>query len=204
MDVNMDEESHLLGRPGVSAAGSKGVKTNDTWRLGAAFMGGLLIAMALSHATSGGAVVASSRSGSETFQQYEQEELYARSHYANKYNTKDFHTKSSSSNKKSKYTKFQHLGFQIYTGGAPVEIPGEVGVKNPECFGLNTHGQAGEISEDDLALNITNTLWQCYLGHTNPAHDVQQRLSIMTDAVEKAHDVASKDEETLKIFIAPE
>ena len=104
----------------------------------------------------------------------------------------------------SKYTHFQALGFQIYTGGAPVELPGRPGIKNPECYGLNSYGQATELDPDDIARNISNTLWQCYLGHNNPVRDVNQRLQIMKDTVEKAERVADPDPNTLKILIAPE
>ena len=45
---------------------------------------------------------------------------------------------------------------------------------------------------------------QCYLGLENTTEDVMQRLSIMTDAVEKAYTLSNKDDGILKIFIAPE
>jgi hypothetical protein len=114
----------------------------------------------------------------------------------------------------SKYKKFQALGFQIYTGGAPAVLYQNKETKtgkpyhNPECYGLNSYGKADDFDDDDLEnTNFTLTemdLWECYLGHTNPKHDVKQRLRIMEDAVAKAEQVADKDEATLKIFIAPE
>jgi hypothetical protein len=45
---------------------------------------------------------------------------------------------------------------------------------------------------------------QCYLGLENTTEDVIQRLSIMTDAVEKAYTLSNKDDDLLKIFLAPE
>lgn len=45
---------------------------------------------------------------------------------------------------------------------------------------------------------------QCYLGLDNATEDVMQRLSIMTDAVEKAYTLSNKDDSILKIFLAPE
>lgn len=45
---------------------------------------------------------------------------------------------------------------------------------------------------------------QCYLGLEDAAEDVKRRLTIMTDAVNKAYDVSDKDDSVLKIFLAPE
>jgi hypothetical protein len=107
----------------------------------------------------------------------------------------------------TKYKKFQALGFQIYTGGAPAVIRDENGKNhhNPECNGLNSYGKADDFDEDDAGLNLTDiNLWECYLGYTNPKEDVQQRLQIMADAVTKAEEVSDKDPEVLKIFVAPE
>ena len=270
----VDEESHLLRRPSSSGRRRQGNEGHDdddgenntvhSFRANmvASFLGGLLVALVLSSSPSaslfggGGDVTVGER-----YEQKQEFVLYGQSHSSVQHDkssrtSSKSSDSSSSSSSKSKYSSFQHLGFQIYTGGAPVEIPGLNGVKvgfviviiiilragrfktwllslffplasltvlvhvisffsfslkpfllsikNPECFGLNTHGQAAELSEDDQAANITNTLWQCYLGHHNPVRDVRQRLQIMKDAVEKAHAVATTDEETLKIFIAPE
>jgi hypothetical protein len=89
------------------------------------------------------------------------------------------------------YTKVQTLSFQIYTGGAPAYIDDE---PNEECFNLNSYG----LPEDpEMGL-------QCYLGLDNTAEDVNRRLDIMRDAVNRAYDVSNPDDSTLKIFLAPE
>eukprot|EP00977_Amphora_coffeiformis_P006711 scaffold1475_cov167-Amphora_coffeaeformis.AAC.4 len=100
----------------------------------------------------------------------------------------------------SKYTKFQALNFQIYTGGAPVEITtqssqdgGDMNnMTNPECQGLKNIGSVEGVD-------------QCYLGHAhNTTQDVADRLAIMRDAVERAYLHASSDPSVLKVFVAPE
>ncbi|KAL7541359.1 hypothetical protein ACHAXR_011319 [Thalassiosira sp. AJA248-18] len=97
---------------------------------------------------------------------------------------------------KSPYTKVQTHSFQIYTGGAPAftidESTGEE-KRNHECKGLHSYGRP----EDSEAL-------QCYLGLEDTAKDVHRRLTIMSDAVDKAYDVSDKDVSTLKVFLAPE
>lgn len=45
---------------------------------------------------------------------------------------------------------------------------------------------------------------QCYLGLEDTAADIHRRLTIMADAVDRAYDVSNKDDNILKIFIAPE
>jgi len=108
------------------------------------------------------------------------------------------------------------MGFQIYTGGAPVIITNNSTdvsqfKHNPECIHSN-YGKADDFNEDDLLDHVSLTqinLWQCYLGDEDPKIDVQHRLQIMTDAVEKAHAATveaetDKEEHILKIFIAPE
>jgi len=92
-----------------------------------------------------------------------------------------------------KYTSFQALNFQLYTGGANVSIEDENGINitNPECSNLNFHG-------------ITHDVLQCYIGHENTTKDVEDRLAVMSDAVERAYEHASKDENVLKVFVAPE
>mmetsp|Transcript_943 Transcript_943/g.1878 ORF Transcript_943/g.1878 Transcript_943/m.1878 type:complete len:557 (-) Transcript_943:133-1803(-) len=100
------------------------------------------------------------------------------------------------STNKSPYSQVQTLSFQIYTGGAPAFIPDETTGKlkhNHECRGLNSYG----LPEDSDSL-------QCYLGLEDSAKDVQHRLGIMTDAVNRAYDVSNKDPSVLKIFLAPE
>mmetsp|Transcript_14918 Transcript_14918/g.24269 ORF Transcript_14918/g.24269 Transcript_14918/m.24269 type:complete len:516 (-) Transcript_14918:279-1826(-) len=97
---------------------------------------------------------------------------------------------------KSPYTKVQTLSFQIYTGGAPAfTVDKSTGKErtNHECKGLHSYGSP----ENSEAL-------QCYLGLEDTAEDVERRLNIMTDAVNKAYDVSDKDDSTLKIFLAPE
>lgn len=100
------------------------------------------------------------------------------------------------SNNNSPYTKVQTLSFQIYTGGAPAfvmdETTGEER-RNHECKGLHSYG----LPEDSDAL-------QCYLGLEDTNEDVERRLSIMQNAVDRAYDVSNKDDSILKIFIAPE
>lgn len=89
----------------------------------------------------------------------------------------------------SPYVKFQGLGFQIYTGGAPAFL--EDGEKNPECLRLFSYGDSdGEL--------------QCYVGQKDAKVDVQQRLRIMTTAVDRAYEFSDKNQTTLKIFLAPE
>jgi hypothetical protein len=102
-----------------------------------------------------------------------------------------------SSSAPSPYSKFQALGFQIFTGGAPgfIDVQDDKGnnitISNPECEKLLSYGHlGGEI--------------QCYVGHHNTKQDVEQRLAIMTAAVKRAYELSDKDPKTLKIFVAPE
>jgi hypothetical protein len=89
----------------------------------------------------------------------------------------------------SKYTHFQGLGYEIYTGGAPAFD--DDGVKNPECVGLGSYGKVGSYL-------------QCYVGLKNGQEDVARRLQVMRDAVEKAYEVSDPSNTTLKLFVAPE
>lgn len=93
-----------------------------------------------------------------------------------------------------KYKRFQALNFQVYTGGAPVFIEDENGVNitNPECTDLNFYG------------STTENVLSCYAGHENTTKDVENRLSIMFEAVERAYEFSAKDEDVLKVFVAPE
>jgi hypothetical protein len=87
------------------------------------------------------------------------------------------------------YTEFQGIGFQIYTGAAPAFLSDSQ--KNPECIGQYSYGDSdGEM--------------QCYLGQSDPTHDVQKRLQIMYKAVDMAHELSDKNDTTLKIFLVPE
>lgn len=87
------------------------------------------------------------------------------------------------------YSEFQGLGFQIYTGAAPAFLSDSQ--KNPECVGQDSYGDSdGEM--------------QCYVGQSDPTHDVQKRLQIMYKAVDMAHQLSDKKETTLKIFLVPE
>ena len=121
-------------------------------------------------------------------------------------------SKSSTSSEKtmtttptSKYSKFQALGFSIYTGGAPALLredqSGEELVANPECDGMQTFGY-----KNDFDANVSSPveLWECYLGLENKFLDVEKRLDVMRDAVEAAYEAASKESDTLKVFVAPE
>jgi hypothetical protein len=120
-------------------------------------------------------------------------------------------TKSSTSTKPSSspksYTQFQALGLSLYTGGAPLYLP-STGTRNPECDGRHA---LGHLDQDDDNHNAANTKevndrdhLYCYLGHANDTVDVQHRLHIMKEAVERAHEVADPDPSVLKVFIAPE
>lgn len=124
-------------------------------------------------------------------------------------------TSSSSSNNNSKhnnnnsnmspYTRVQTLSFQIYTGGAPALIPDETTDtssssskklrRNHECKGLHSYGKS-----EDSDLDSSSSL-QCYLGLEDTAADVEKRMGIMRDAVNKAYDASDKDESTLKVCI---
>ena len=97
---------------------------------------------------------------------------------------------SSTSPYKSRYTKVQGLGFQIYTGGAPAFLNNTE--KNPECIGRNSFG-----------LVVDGGL-QCYIGNDDPIQDVENRVEIMKDAVDRAYQLSDKNATTLKVFIAPE
>jgi hypothetical protein len=100
------------------------------------------------------------------------------------------------SSSSSSYKKFQGLSFQIYTGGAPAFIPDEGNttlIDNPECLDRNSYGHFGALEE-----------LQCYLGLDDEKEDVEQRLRVMTDAVERAYEASDKDPSILKIFVAPE
>ena len=91
----------------------------------------------------------------------------------------------------SPYTKFQGLGFEIYTGSAPAFLDTKKRKKNPECISQYSYGVAdGEL--------------QCYIGHQNPVNDLQRRLEIMSTAVDRAYELSDKDNTTLKVFVAPE
>jgi hypothetical protein len=204
--VPVDEESRLLGGGGATTTSTKtNRKKKERLQLLGSFVGGLVVATFAasfwSNSARGYPGVPIELDDAKTLQDSTTGPWMI-----------DFHHRKSKSNSHHKsiptpttpYKKFQTLGFQLYTGGAPVEIPGQYGVKNDECLGLNSYGQAAELDPDDIARNVTNTQWQCYLGHENPVDDVKHRLKVMTDAVEAAHKVASKDESVLKIFVAPE
>lgn len=110
----------------------------------------------------------------------------------------------------SKYKKFQPLGFQIFTGGAPAfinsnkkkreEVEGSSGnfttttnmVPNPECKHLNSYG------------HVDGGNVQCYMGLVDQEADVHRRLQVMEKAVQRAHELSDDSDDTLKIFIAPE
>jgi len=122
-----------------------------------------------------------------------------------------------SSSQEHQYKKFQAMGFQIYTGGAPALLmkqPSDTHhhhsdsdkpmmMPNPECDGLDSYGHFDDY--DITNATLPSSLWQCYLGHEDPYQDVQHRLKIMKAAVERAYEEAdNKNDDTLKIFIAPE
>jgi len=128
------------------------------------------------------------------------------------------------------YTKFQSLGFSIFTGPAPAinvaetlrrldegacdytpeNCPTDVWkltnrilvcpaclVFNPEC----------ECDPDTMTCKYSASPLingGCYLGDFDTERDIRGRISIMETAVQRAHEVSSKDSNTLKIFAAPE
>lgn len=198
----MDEESHLLGNGRGKENNEQRKATSDGLRLVASFVGGAAIAC-LAFAVMSNQNFTSSATPYNVEARFGPKDDYSHT-YTHTHTHEHLHPHQNNEGLTSKYDKFQLLGFQIYTGGAPVEVPGKLGQLNPECLGLNSYGQASELDPDDIARNVTNTLWQCYLGHSNPAHDVRHRLEIMTDAVEKAYEVARHSSDTLKVFIAPE
>jgi hypothetical protein len=94
----------------------------------------------------------------------------------------------------SKYTKFQPLSLQFYTGGAPVKLLNETDgsiYPNPEC-------------KDSQIFGTLAGVMHCYKGHRNTTEDVSDRVAIMTEAVERAYELSDKSSDTLKIFVAPE
>jgi len=107
-------------------------------------------------------------------------------------------TRHTGSSTRSKYKRVQGIGFQIYTGGAPAYLASndtDHRIPNPECVGRASYGQV--VGEDHPHL-------QCYVGHVDPMVDVQKRIEIMSDAIDRAYALADESEETLKVFIAPE
>jgi hypothetical protein len=104
---------------------------------------------------------------------------------------------------RSPYTKFQALGFSVYTGGAPVFVgDDEYGNKtrNPECHRQSTLGHLGHFDDDE---EPTDNLY-CYVGLSDDSADVSQRLEVMKAAVERALQASDPDPSVLKVFIAPE
>jgi len=94
---------------------------------------------------------------------------------------------------RSKYTKVQGMGFNIYTGPAPATVNGK---RNPEC----TDAEIGSVYDD----KINQMVSVCYMGHENSSHDVQRRLVLLEQAVKEAAQIASTDPSILKVFIVPE
>ena len=135
---------------------------------------------------------------------------------------------------KKNYTKFQSLGFSIFTGPAPAVNTTETlrrldegsckytrrscptavwkfanRIVCPACFVFNEECNCDPNSmtcQYSATPMVTGSLSLpgCYLGDFDTARDIQGRLSIMETAVQRAHEVSSKDENTLKIFVAPE
>eukprot|EP00339_Tiarina_fusa_P022273 CAMPEP_0117034232 /NCGR_PEP_ID=MMETSP0472-20121206/24390_1 /TAXON_ID=693140 ORGANISM="Tiarina fusus, Strain LIS" /NCGR_SAMPLE_ID=MMETSP0472 /ASSEMBLY_ACC=CAM_ASM_000603 /LENGTH=669 /DNA_ID=CAMNT_0004743351 /DNA_START=101 /DNA_END=2110 /DNA_ORIENTATION=+ len=114
----------------------------------------------------------------------------------------------------SKYTSFQALNFQLFTGGAPVVLESETNdtsysTPNPECAGWgstnsNSSTTTTTTTTHTIGVDINAGTEQCYLGHENVTLDVADRLAIMYDAVETAYEQSVKDPSTLKVFVAPE
>ncbi|CAL1157289.1 unnamed protein product [Cladocopium goreaui] len=78
-----------------------------------------------------------------------------------------------------KYTSVQYLGFNLFTA------PG---------------------TEADGCLNVGENIDACYLGSPEVLNDTQHRLSIFTQAIDRAYasEYWDRNPETLKIFLAPE
>lgn len=139
-----------------------------------------------------------------------------------------------SSTQQKSYTKFQSLGFSIFTGPAPAVNTTETlrhldegsckytrrscptavwkfgnRIVCPACFVFNDecncdpNSMTCQYSATPM-VNGSLSLPGCYLGDFDTERDIRGRLSIMETAVRRAHEVSSKDENTLKIFVAPE
>lgn len=115
------------------------------------------------------------------------------------------------------YTKFQSIGFSLFTG--PAEAIDKNATNNCEYTPVNCRGEVvllggDEVCEACVVLSeecgsvgfnpIISQTQECYIGKSDTAEDVDGRISIMQQAVERAYEVASQDEDTLKIFVAPE
>ena len=95
----------------------------------------------------------------------------------------------------SRYKKVQGLGYGIYTGGAPAFFNDTERTRNPECIGLNSYGVANFFDSAEI---------QCYVGYEDPIQDARERVAVMKEAVERAYALADPDDQTLKVFLAPE
>lgn len=125
------------------------------------------------------------------------------------------------------YDKFQALGFGIYTGPGYAYVtltnikssitnyaanipymdsscPIQGMALNGDCILIpNDCGCRVEIDAITCEDSITAG-GQCYLGKADIIEDVEGRMAIMEDAVNRAYELSDKDEGTLKIFNAPE
>lgn len=91
----------------------------------------------------------------------------------------------------SSYSKFQALGFSIYTGRAPVFVGGEDDygnnkkMRNHEYRHSASLGHLGQFGDDE---EPTDHLY-CYVGLPDNAAGVSRRLEVMRAAVETARPI---------------
>ena len=126
---------------------------------------------------------------------------------------------SSTTTSSSPYSKFQPIGFQLYTGGAPAFIKTTTSQDDSNSTTSSHHHKHDKVTgetttkvvpnpecdrKDSFGHNMEESTIECYMGLEDTKVDIQQRLDIMINAVERAYEYADQDPTTLKIFIAPE
>lgn len=126
----------------------------------------------------------------------------------------------------SRYKRFQALGFGVNTGNARLcpqwpylcldallgECPSgrrvQLAPYFPACLDyLNPECECTE-SGCEMELGLKDALFvkvpHCYLGKKNLQADIEARVAVMKDAVERAYRLSDKSRSVLKIFNAPE